>query len=100
MIDLLKKTMYMSLGLAEATREKLEEISRELVKKGELSEKEVRGFVDDLGRKSAEAKKALEKKVDEAVARALGRLNVATKDDLAALEKKLTKKPAAPRKKK
>lgn len=100
MIDLFKKTMYMGLGLAEMTREKMEEISKELMKKGELSEKEGRDFVDELSRKSQQARKSLEKRVDEMVAGALSRLNVATKTDLAALEKKLSKKPAAPRAKK
>lgn len=100
MIDLFKKTMQMGLGLAEVTREKLEEISKELIKKGEISEKEGRDFVEELSRKSQQARKSLEKRVDEMVAKALARLNVATKDDLAALEKKLARKPAAPRPKK
>ncbi len=100
MIDLFKKTMQMGLGLAEVTREKLEEISKELIKKGEISEKEGRDFVEELSRKSQQARKSLEKRVDELVARALARLNVATKDDLAALEKKLARKPAATRPKK
>jgi polyhydroxyalkanoate synthesis regulator phasin len=100
MIDLFKKTMYMGLGLAEITREKVEEISKELIQKGEISEKEGRSLVEEMTRKSAEARKSLEKQVDRLVAQALDRLNVATKADLAALEKKLSKKPAAPRAKK
>ncbi|MFH1037123.1 MAG: polyhydroxyalkanoate synthesis regulator [PVC group bacterium] len=91
MIDLIKKTMYMGLGLAYLTKEKVEEISRELVKKGELSEREGRDLVDDLAKKSEEAKKALDKRIDRIIKDTLDRLNVATKDDLKALEKKLTK---------
>ncbi len=95
MIDLFKKTMYMGLGLAEITREKVEEISKELIKKGEISEKEGRNFVDEMTRKSEEAKKSLEKRVDKLVKQALDRINVATKDDLAKVEKKFSGKIAA-----
>jgi len=95
MIDLFKKTMYMGLGLAELTREKVEEISRELVKKGEISEKEGRDLAEELSRKADAAKKDLEKRVDKLVKQALDRINVATKDELAALEKKLNGKISA-----
>lgn len=94
MIDLIKKTMYMGLGLAEMTREKVEEISKELVKKGEISEKEGRDLAEELVRKAASAKKSLETQVDKLVKQALDRLKVATKDDLAAVEKKLSEKIA------
>ncbi len=94
MIDLVKKTMYMGLGLAEMTREKVEEISRELVKKGEISEKEGRDLAEELDRKAKSAKKSLETQVDKLVKQALDRLKVATKDDLAAVEKKLSEKIA------
>lgn len=95
MIDLVKKTMYMGLGLAELTREKVEEISKELVKKGEISEKEGRDLAEEISRKAEAAKKNLEKRVDKLVKQALDRINVATKDDLAAVEKKLNGKISA-----
>jgi len=95
MIDLVKKTMYMGLGLAELTREKVEEISKELVKKGEISEKEGRDLAEEISRKAEAAKKDLEKRVDKLVKQALDRINVATKDDLAAVEKKLNGKISA-----
>ncbi len=95
MSDLFKKAMYMGVGLAELTREKLEEFSREMIEKGELSEKEGRRLVDEMLRKSEEARKSLEKKVDATVEKALGRINIATRDDLEELEKKLNRKIAA-----
>ncbi len=95
MSDLFKKAMYMGVGMAELTREKLEEFSREMIEKGELSEKEGRRLVDEMLRKSEEARKSLEKKVDATVEKALGRINIATRDDLEELEKKLNRKIAA-----
>ncbi len=95
MSDLFKKAMYMGVGLAELTREKLEEFSREMIEKGELSEKEGRSLVDEMLRKSEETRKSLEKKVDATVEKALARINIATRDDLKELEKKLNRKIAA-----
>ncbi|MEA1927243.1 MAG: phasin family protein [Candidatus Auribacterota bacterium] len=91
MIDLIKKTMYLGVGLAYMTKEKVEEISQELIKKGELSATEGKEFIDDLTQKSEEARKALEERVDKLVKSSLARMKIATRDDLSALEKKIAK---------
>lgn len=88
-MDLIKKTMYMGVGLAYMTKEKVEEISRELIKKGELSAAEGKEFIDGLTEKSEEARKALEDRVEKTVKRVLAKLDISTKDDLSALEKRL-----------
>lgn len=88
-MDLIKKTMYMGVGLAYMTKEKVEEISRELIKKGELSAAEGKEFFDGLTEKSEEARKALEDRVEKTVKRVLAKLDISTKDDLSALEKRL-----------
>jgi len=90
-MDLIKKTMYMGVGLAYMTKEKVEEISQELIKKGELSATEGKEFIDDLTKKSEEARKGLEAKVDSLVKSSLARMKIATSDDIAALEKRIEK---------
>ena len=90
-MDLIKKTMYMGVGLAYMTKEKVEEISQELIKKGELSSAEGKEFIDDLTRKSVEARKALEARVDTIVKSSLARMKIATRDDLSDLEKRIAK---------
>lgn len=97
MMDLIKKTMYLGVGLACMTKEKVEEISRELIKKGELSATEGKEFIDDLTQKSEEARKALEKRVEKIVKSVLAKLDIATKDDLAALEKRIVKLEGKPK---
>jgi polyhydroxyalkanoate synthesis regulator phasin len=89
MFDLIKKTMLTGVGLAAMTREKAEELAKELIKKGELSEKEGKELVDDLLKKSEQAKKDLEKKMKDMVKKALKKMDVATKKDIARLEKKI-----------
>jgi polyhydroxyalkanoate synthesis regulator phasin len=97
MMDLIKKTMYMGIGLAYMTKEKMEEISQELIKKGELSAAEGKDFIDDLTQKSEEARKALEIRVDKIVKSSLARMNIATRDDLSALEKRIAKLEGKPK---
>jgi polyhydroxyalkanoate synthesis regulator phasin len=89
MFDLIKKTMLTGVGLAAMTREKAEELAKELIKKGELSEKEGKELVDDLLKKSEQAKKDLEKKMKDMVKKALKKMDVATKKDIARLEKNI-----------
>jgi polyhydroxyalkanoate synthesis regulator phasin len=52
MQDWMKKMMLFGVGLAALTREKTEEFVKELVKKGELSEKEGKQLINDLVEKS------------------------------------------------
>jgi len=91
MFDFIKKTMLVGAGLAAVTKEKIEEIIGELVKKGELSEKEGKEMVDDLVEKSKKVKKDLDKKVEKIVADTLNKLNIPTRAELTELEKKIDK---------
>ena len=91
MFELIKKTMFTGLGVAYMTKEKLEELSKELIEKGKLSEKEGREFADELKKKSDEAKKGVQEQVEKMVNSTLKKMNAATMDDLNELEQKLRK---------
>ena len=91
MFDLIKKAMFTSLGLAYMTKEKLEELSNDLIEKGKLSEKEGKEFVEELKKKSEEAKKGAQEQIEKVVATTLKKMKVATQDDLRAVEEKLRK---------
>ena len=89
MFDLIKKTMLTGVGLAAMTKDKVEELAKELTEKGEMSEKEGRELVDDLLKKSEQAKKDLEKNVENIVEKVLGKMNLASKEDISKIEKRL-----------
>ena len=89
MFDFMKKTMLTGVGLAAITKDKVEELARELTEKGEISEKEGRELIDDLLKKSDQARKDLEAKVEDMVRKVLEKMNVATREDIARLEKKI-----------
>lgn len=89
MIDLIKKTLTTGLGMAFITKEKIEELSKEFVEKGKLSEKDARGLIDELSKKSKEARTKVEEEIEKVVTGTVKKMNLATRDDFRLLEKKL-----------
>lgn len=89
MFDIIKKAMLTGVGLAAMTRDKIEEMAKELTEKGEMTEKEGRELVDELVKKSEKAKKDLETKMEGIVEKVLVKMNLATKEDISKIEKRL-----------
>ena len=97
MFDLIKKAMFTGLGVAYMTKEKIEELARDLTEKGKLSEKEGKEFVEELKKKSEEARKGAQEQIEKVVNTTLKKMNVATQDDLQNLEKKMRRELGTPR---
>jgi poly(hydroxyalkanoate) granule-associated protein len=82
MKEYIRKAMLIGVGLAATTREKVEESIAELVKKGELSEKEGKELVNELFERSKKVKEEWDKRVERAIAEALSRLSIPNKKEL------------------
>lgn len=91
MFDLIKKTLLTSVGFGVITKEKIEEIGKELIKKGEVTEKEGKEFIDSMLKRSEKAQKEMETKVYGMIQESIGKLNLATKKDITQLEKKIAR---------
>jgi len=91
MFDIIKKVMLTGVGLAAMTKDKVEELARDLAKKGKLSEKEGKKLVDDLLKKSETAKKDLEKDIEKVVKNTMKKMNLARAEDLSNLTKQVKK---------
>ena len=89
MQDLLKNVFYLGAGLAFMTKEKIEELKKDLIDKGKMTQDEGKQFVDDLIKKSEKAKADVDKKVRELVDDQLAKMKVATSDDLTELRKQI-----------
>jgi polyhydroxyalkanoate synthesis regulator phasin len=83
--DVIKKAMLVGLG----AQEKVKELVDELVKAGELSKSEAAALVMEWTSKAQESTKDLDLKVKDTVAGAFEKLNIATRDDIEKLEKKI-----------
>lgn len=86
LFETLKKTLYAGVGMAFLTREKIEEMAKKMAEEAKLGETEGKKFIDEILKKSEEAKSSFQRTVDAGVSAALERMNVARDRDLKALE--------------
>jgi polyhydroxyalkanoate synthesis regulator phasin len=89
MNDLIRKVVLTGIGLAALTKEKIEEVVKEVVEKGKLSEKEGREFIDELLKKSEGAREKVEGQIEKAVQATLKKMNLVTRDEFSKLEKQI-----------
>ncbi|MCL4501944.1 MAG: polyhydroxyalkanoate synthesis regulator [Deltaproteobacteria bacterium] len=90
MKDILQKAWHFGLGVFDFTREKVEAVVAEMVRRGEISQQESPEAVKELLGKAQEAQAALVEKVKELVNTSLVELRPARAADLEALEKRVT----------
>jgi polyhydroxyalkanoate synthesis regulator phasin len=89
MIDLIKKALYTGVGMAVLTKEKAEELVKELTQQAKLSEQEGKELFDGLLKQSDQARIDFQAKVDDAVLSVIKRLNLVSKDELESLQNKV-----------
>lgn len=89
MFDIIKRTLLTGVGLAVMTKDKVEELGKELAEQAKLSETEGKEFVDHLMTQSENARKDFETRINAAVQKAVSTLNLASKDELAKLSAKV-----------
>ena len=89
MKDLLQKAWFFGLGLVDATKEKVEELVQEMVRRGEITQQEGPEAMKQLLNKARQAQATLVDKVKELVNKALAEARPAKAADLEALEKRL-----------
>jgi polyhydroxyalkanoate synthesis regulator phasin len=89
MFDLIKKSLLTGVGLAVMTKEKVEELGKELASQAKLSENEGKEFVDGLIKQSETARKDFEARINAAVQKAVSTLNLASRDEVTRLSAKV-----------
>ena len=99
MFNLLKKMIWLGAGLAVMTTEKIEAVVAELIKKGQLSEKEGKELAAELVARSMKAKKELGEKVEKIMSDTLQKLNIPTRKDVEELKTRLERLEKAAEKK-
>jgi polyhydroxyalkanoate synthesis regulator phasin len=89
MIDLFKKGLALGLGIAVTSKEQVEKLVDELVKKGELSREESKDMIQQLMQRGEEEKTELKQLIREQLRQMMDALHVATKDDIIRLEQRI-----------
>lgn len=89
MLDMMKKAMMAGIGLALKTKDEVEEIAKELIQKGKMSEKDGKKFLDDLMARYESAKSNMENWVENAVQNLMKKGKLATRDEIEGLRKEV-----------
>jgi polyhydroxyalkanoate synthesis regulator phasin len=89
MIDLIKKSFLTGVGLAAMTKDKVEEVAREIAKTAKLSSDKGQAFVDEAVARAETARKDLEAAVQRVVNESLKKTDLPTREDIAALSARI-----------
>lgn len=89
MSDLFKKAISLGVGLTIVSKEKVEKVVEELVKRGEVAPSESKALVERLIERGEEESEMLKSAVQEQVQRILKEMKVPVKADIAELESRI-----------
>ena len=84
--ELIHKTLMAGLGVPE----KINEVVEELVKKGEISESQGAKLVRECSEKVSKTGDEINKTVSDLIDKALGKMNIPTREEVDKLNKKIT----------
>jgi len=86
LVESLRKVLLASMGAVAVAQEEAEDLINRLVERGEIAREEGRKLMQDM---MAKRREKVEAQFDTRVESALQKMNVPTKDDLKAVERKL-----------
>ena len=89
MLDLMRKTMLTGIGLALLAKDEMEDLAKEVVEKGKMTEKDGKKFLEELQQRYEEVQSKLEDRVEKTVKDFLKKADVVTSDDLKAIKKEI-----------
>ena len=89
--SIMRNSLYFGIGAISMTREKVEELVSELVKKGEMTKGEGRRFAEEVTKSVDKARKEIDNQIQKGTKKATEALNLATRDELKRLERKIKK---------
>ena len=89
MLNIIKKSMLTGIGLALIAKDEVEDLAKELVNKGKMSENEGTKFLEDLQKRYDLTQQKLEEKVQKAVKDFMKKADVVTGDELKGLKKEI-----------
>lgn len=90
-IDIFRTPILASVGAFSIAEEGIEKFVRDLVERGEASEKEGKKIVADFRKRTRRNRKDFEAGIDERIEKALKAFRLPTKKDVVALTKKIEK---------
>ncbi|HSO66684.1 MAG TPA: phasin family protein [Desulfatirhabdiaceae bacterium] len=90
MLDLMKKTMLAGIGFAIKSKEEIEDLIKEFVKKGDMEEEEKTSFLKELRHKAEDARKDLEETIENKIKELLKKADIASREEVTQLKNEIT----------
>ncbi|MDQ1910098.1 phasin family protein [Paenibacillus sp. GD4] len=91
MNDLFRKALSLGVGITVLSKEKIEQLVEDLVKKGDVAPDESKELVTRLVEKGEQQQSEIKRMVREQLQKVMSELQVATKEDIARLEQRIEK---------
>lgn len=91
MIETIKKLGLFGIGAWALTEEKINEITKELIDKGDINKEEGKKFVRELIEEQKKQKEEIENRISETVKETFGKAKIETKEDIERLEMRINK---------
>jgi len=88
-MKLVKRTAFVSLGLAAMSTATVKRIGRKIAEEGKLSEDEGKKLIADLLEQSKKSKSEVKKTINKSIKESLTDLDVATNKDVKSINKRL-----------
>jgi len=94
MMDMARKVLLASIGAVALTQEEVEKVVHKLIERGEIAEKDGRKLIKDVmarrKQKASDVRAETEDEFESRMEDVLSRMNIASKSDIDALNRKIT----------
>lgn len=86
MIDLIKKAILTGVGIASLTKDKVEDLAKELIDKGKMSEQEGEKLVQEMLDRADESRETLKSQTESLVKNTIAKMHLARTEDVELLK--------------
>ena len=91
MIELIKKAILTGVGVVALTKEKVEELSQEIIVKTKMSESEGQKFIQEMLVRADESKTAIKDQTDKIVRNVINKMDLAKSEEVESLKQEIEK---------
>lgn len=86
MIDLIKKALLTGVGVASLTKDKIEDLAKELIDKGKMSEQEGEKLVQEMLSRAEESRETVKNQTETLVKNTVTKMQLARVEDIELLK--------------
>jgi len=91
MIDLIKKAVLTGVGVASLTKEKIEDLAKELIVKGKMSEQEGEKLIEEMLSRAEESRNSMKSQTESMVQNTIAKMQLARVEDIERLKAEVEK---------